>query len=49
MNLDENDFLIGSFQRDSEGKDPSKLKLSKGPDNFVKIVRDLKKLMKTCM
>ncbi len=42
MNLDENDFLIGSFQRDSEGKDPSKPKLSKGPDNFVKIVRDLK-------
>ena len=42
MNLDENDFLIGSFQRDSEGKDPSKPKLSKGPDNFVQIVKNLK-------
>lgn len=37
-NLDEEKFYIGSFQRDSEGSDLSKPKLSKGPDRFVEIV-----------
>jgi len=33
------DYLIGSFQRDSEGKDVSLPKLIKGPDIFFKIVK----------
>lgn len=37
-------FLIGSFQRDTEGSDLISPKLSKGPDRFVEIVRDLKQL-----
>jgi len=37
-NFDQNKFYIGSFQRDSEGGDLSKPKLSKGPDRFVEIV-----------
>ena len=42
-NLKEDDFLIGSFQRDTEGKDLKSPKLSKGPDRFLKIVHDLYK------
>ena len=38
-----NDFLVGSFQRDSEGKNVNLPKLIKGPDIFVKIVDDLYK------
>ncbi|HBE71756.1 MAG TPA: hypothetical protein DDW52_26735 [Planctomycetaceae bacterium] len=34
-------YLIGSFQRDSEGADLSKPKLVKGPDRFVDIVSSL--------
>jgi len=37
-NLDADKFYIGSFQRDSEGSDLNKPKLSKGPDRFVEIV-----------
>ena len=37
-------FLIGSFQRDTEGSDLISPKLSKGPDRFVEIVGDLKQL-----
>lgn len=33
------DFIIGSFQRDSEGHDTSLPKLSKGPDRFLEIVK----------
>lgn len=40
-NLSEDDFLIGSFQRDTEGSDLSSPKLIKGPDIFLKIVREL--------
>jgi len=36
--LDNDKFYIGSFQRDSEGSDLTKPKLSKGPDRFVEIV-----------
>tara|TARA_B100001996_G_scaffold365371_2_gene335212 strand:+ start:802 stop:1743 length:942 start_codon:yes stop_codon:yes gene_type:complete len=36
--LDNEKFYIGSFQRDSEGSDLTKPKLSKGPDRFIEIV-----------
>jgi hypothetical protein len=36
-------YVIGSFQKDTEGKDDMMPKLSKGPDVFVKIVEDIKK------
>tara|TARA_B100001175_G_C19382644_1_gene577329 strand:+ start:64 stop:936 length:873 start_codon:yes stop_codon:yes gene_type:complete len=38
-NLQENSFIIGSFQRDTEGKDLKSPKLIKGPDRFVEIVK----------
>lgn len=40
------EYLIGSFQRDTEGKDLTSPKLIKGPDVFVEIIKkyfDLKK------
>ncbi|MAJ65988.1 MAG: hypothetical protein CMI76_01675 [Candidatus Pelagibacter sp.] len=40
-NIDKNSFLVGSFQRDTEGHDLKSPKLSKGPDQFLKIVRKL--------
>jgi len=36
-------YLIGSFQRDSEGHDVNLPKLSKGPDRFLEIVNDINK------
>jgi glycosyltransferase involved in cell wall biosynthesis len=39
-------YLVGSFQRDSEGTDLKEPKLSKGPDRFIKILGDLKKSKK---
>ena len=36
-------YLIGSFQRDSEGHDVNLPKLSKGPDRFLEIVKDMNK------
>ena len=39
--ISEKDYLIGSFQRDTEGKDLVSPKLSKGPDQFIKIVKEL--------
>lgn len=41
--LPKNGTLIGSFQKDSEGKDESVPKFSKGPDIFIKIVADMYK------
>jgi glycosyltransferase involved in cell wall biosynthesis len=38
-----NDFIIGSFQRDTEGSDLSSPKLIKGPDIFLEITKDLVK------
>ena len=38
-NLQQNSFIIGSFQRDTEGKDLKSPKLIKGPDRFVEIVK----------
>jgi glycosyltransferase involved in cell wall biosynthesis len=39
--FEEDEYLIGSFQRDSEGKDTSLPKLIKGPDIFFKIVKNM--------
>ena len=39
--IDENAFLIGSFQRDTEGHDLKSPKLEKGPDIFCDIVISL--------
>jgi glycosyltransferase involved in cell wall biosynthesis len=40
--IPENAFVVGSFQKDSEGKNLKLPKLSKGPDIFIKIIEDLK-------
>ena len=42
--IDKNDFVIGSFQRDSEGSDTSLPKLIKGPDRLVEIYKYYKSL-----
>jgi glycosyltransferase involved in cell wall biosynthesis len=39
-NLSSKDFLIGSFQRDTEGKDLISPKLIKGPDIFIEILKN---------
>lgn len=41
--LPEDKFIIGSFQRDTEGSDLISPKLSKGPDQFIKIVKEMRK------
>ena len=38
-NIPINSFVIGSFQRDTEGKDLKSPKLIKGPDRFVEIAK----------
>lgn len=40
--LSKEEFLVGSFQRDTEGHDLMSPKLSKGPDQFFEIVKYLK-------
>jgi len=50
----ESDYLIGSFQRDSEGKNVNLPKLIKGPDRFIEIIKhyweiDNKKNMKVVL
>lgn len=40
--LNPEDFIIGSFQRDTEGKDLRTPKLEKGPDLFVEFVEKMK-------
>ncbi len=37
-----NSYVVGSFQKDTEGKDDNLPKYSKGPDIFLKVVLDLK-------
>ena len=37
------DYLVGSFQRDTEGSDLTSPKLVKGPDIFIQIVKNLYK------
>lgn len=41
-NIEQNSYLVGSFQRDTEGSDLVSPKLSKGPDRFLEIVQYLK-------
>ena len=41
-NIDQSDYVIGSFQRDTEGADLKSPKLSKGPDRFVKLMHEVK-------
>ena len=41
--ISEGPIVIGSFQKDTEGKGNNKPKLTKGPDIFIDIVKDLKK------
>ena len=43
MGLDKDNFYVGSFQRDTEGKDLLSPKLSKGPDLFISNVLELRK------
>ena len=40
-NIDINSYLVGSFQRDTEGSDLKTPKLSKGPDRFIEIVKKI--------
>ena len=40
----ENDYIVGSFQRDTEGHDLKSPKLSKGPDLFINNLIKLKKV-----
>ena len=44
--FNKDNFLVGSFQRDTEGFDLKSPKLSKGPDRFIKIVESLSKEQK---
>ncbi len=41
--IKENSYVLGSFQRDTEGFDLKSPKLSKGPDRFLNIVLDMNK------
>ena len=41
-NIDTQDFVVGSFQRDTEGFDLVSPKLIKGPDRFIEIIEKLK-------
>ena len=43
-NIPVNSFVIGSFQRDTEGKDLKSPKLIKGPDRFIEIAKYYKSL-----
>lgn len=44
LNLPTDKFIVGSFQRDTEGSDLISPKLSKGPDRFCDYVENLVKL-----
>lgn len=43
LNLAEDDYVVGSFQRDTEGGDLISPKLEKGPDLFVEYVKKINK------
>jgi hypothetical protein len=43
LNLPEDKFIVGSFQRDTEGHDLMSPKLEKGPDIFVDKILDISK------
>ena len=38
-NISQDEYLIGSFQRDTEGVDLTSPKLSKGPDQFIEMIK----------
>ncbi len=46
LNISLDSYVVGSFQRDTEGSDLKSPKLSKGPDRFLKIARDMKRTKK---
>lgn len=46
LNLPENKFIVGSFQRDTEGNDLISPKLEKGPDIFVEKVKQISNFRK---
>tara|TARA_X000000368_G_C23055472_1_gene723639 strand:- start:2770 stop:3693 length:924 start_codon:yes stop_codon:yes gene_type:complete len=41
--INKSSFVVGSFQRDTEGSDLVSPKLSKGPDRFLNIILEMKK------
>tara|TARA_B100000029_G_scaffold475048_1_gene518000 strand:- start:1080 stop:1994 length:915 start_codon:yes stop_codon:yes gene_type:complete len=41
MGFNDNEFLIGSFQRDTEGSDLISPKLIKGPDTFLRLIKEI--------
>lgn len=41
LKLDQDAFLVGSFQRDTEGKDLISPKLEKGPDRFCEVIEKM--------
>ena len=41
FNIKDESFVVGSFQRDTEGSDLVSPKLIKGPDRFMEIVKYL--------
>ena len=43
MDLPLDDFVLGSFQRDTEGSDLKSPKLIKGPDRLIKIIESKNK------
>ena len=45
LGLPKDAYIIGSFQRDTEGHDLKSPKLEKGPDRFVEIVAKMRKTM----
>ncbi len=46
LNISLDSYVVGSFQRDTEGSDLKSPKLSKGPDRFLKIALDMKRTKK---
>ena len=40
-NLNKEDYIVGSFQRDTEGSDLLSPKLSKGPDQLIQILNEI--------
>lgn len=42
LKLPDDKFVVGSFQRDTEGKDNITPKYEKGPDKFIEAIRQLK-------
>tara|TARA_A100001011_G_scaffold51538_2_gene49588 strand:- start:358 stop:1278 length:921 start_codon:yes stop_codon:yes gene_type:complete len=40
-NLNKKDYIVGSFQRDTEGSDLLSPKLSKGPDQLIRILNEI--------